>query len=107
MWQVALWSIAKWIFAYLPVETIVARCFSIALERISTKADFEKLNVTIQHITESTALMAGIMADAKVTGDEVTLLMGNLSKLKATLLATWARKESGKLIEAQIASLAR
>lgn len=102
MWKVVIWKIVRWVFASLPIETILARCFTLAIEKVTSPDDLTKIQVTVQHINESTALMTDIIADAQVTPDEVVLLKSELSQLRAKLLGLWAAKKSGKALEAKI-----
>ena len=105
MWYIALWTIAKWVFRYLPVEQILARAFNVVIDKIDTKADFDKITLSIEHCLESAMIMTRIMEDAVATEDAVTILTSEVSRLRRELIKSWAVGESNKKVEEDIALL--
>ena len=102
MWYITIFNIAKWIFAALPIETILAKAFTIMIQKISNKDQLEKANMTLLHCTESIKLLSEIVSDAIVNEDEVDLLSTEVNKLKVLLLETWSKKKYSKDIEEKI-----
>ena len=105
MWYTTLWEIGKWIFTKLPIEKLVARVFTTALAKISNADDLAKIAKSVQHINESTTLIADIIADAEVSEEEVNLIINDASALKVKILNLWAKGKSAKPEEEALSNM--
>lgn len=102
MWKIAIWSVAKWVFTKVPLETLLAQIINWTLGKISNKNDVEKVSKTITHCNESLGLLADVIADAEVDDNEVKLLTTNANKLRVDILTTWAKGDTAKKAECEL-----
>jgi DNA-binding NarL/FixJ family response regulator len=94
------------LFQWLPLERIVAKVLTAAIQRImlskKTAAQIAQIRKTVIHLTELVQLIDPMLADKAVTGDEAKEMFDALNKTRLEILQLWADGESAKQLEAQL-----
>jgi len=94
------------LFKWLPLERIVAKVFSAAVQRImlskKTAAQIAQIRKTVIHLTELVQLIDPMLADQSVTGDEAHQMFDAVNRTRLEVLNLWSKGESTKALEAQI-----
>ena len=102
MWYVPILNIAKWIFAQLPIQTILARALAWSIKKVATPEDVEKLKQTIVHCNESIGLFTIALAEKENS------LSGIVTKDKlptiTEILDAWGQMKSAKELVATVAT---
>jgi len=94
MWKVLLIDLGMMIFKLIPLERIVAALLNKMIDKINNKEDLRKATTTCTHLMESVNVLSAILADAKVTPEEVKIAQDNLNSVRKLLIETWAKGES-------------
>lgn len=106
MLQTMLIKLGLSIFKLLPLERIVAKVLTAAIQRImqskKTAAQIAQIRKTVIHLTELVQLIDPMLADKAVTGDEAREMYDALNKTRLEILQLWADGESAKHLEAQL-----
>ncbi len=94
------------LFQWLPLERIVAKVLTAAIQRImlskKTAAQIAQIRKTVIHLTELVQLIDPMLADQAVTGDEAGQMFDALNRTRLEILNLWADGESAKQLEAQL-----
>jgi hypothetical protein len=94
------------LFQWLPLERIVAKVLTAAIQRImlskKTAAQIAQIRKTVIHLTELVQLIDPMLADKAITGDEAHEMLDALNKTRLEILNLWADGESAKELEAQL-----
>jgi len=94
------------LFQWLPLERIVAKVLTAAIQRImlskKTAAQIAQIRKTVIHLTELVQLIDPMLADKAVTGDEAYEMFDALNKTRLEILNLWADGESAKELEARL-----
>jgi hypothetical protein len=106
MLQTMLIRLGLSIFQWLPLERIVAKVLTAAIQRImlskKTAAQIAQIRKTVIHLTELVALIDPMLADKAVTGDEAKQMFDAVNRTRLEILNLWADGESAKQLEAQL-----
>jgi hypothetical protein len=106
MLQTMLIKLGLSIFKLLPLERIVAKVLTAAIQRImqskKTAAQIAQIRKTVIHLTELVQLIDPMLADKAVTGDEAREMYDALNKARLEILQLWADGASAKHLEAQL-----
>jgi hypothetical protein len=106
MLQTMLIKLGLSIFKLLPLERIVAKVLTAAIQRImqskKTAAQIAQIRKTVIHLTELVQLIDPMLADKAVTGDEAKEMFDVINRTRLEILNLWADGESAKHLEAQI-----
>jgi hypothetical protein len=96
------------LFKLLPLERIVAKVLTAAIQRImlskKTAGQIAQIRQTVIHLTELVQLIDPMLADKAVTGDEAKEMFDALNKTRLEILNLWADGESAKDLEVQLPS---
>ena len=106
MLQTMLIKLGFALFKLLPLEQIVAKVLTAAIQRImqskKTAAQIAQIRKTVIHLTELVQLIDPMLADKAVTGEEAGQMFDALNKTRLEILNLWADGESAKELEAQL-----
>ena len=106
MLQTMLIKLGLSLFKLLPLEQIVAKVLTAAIQRImlskKTAAQIAQVRKTVIHLTELVSLIDPMLADKAVTGDEAKQMFDAINQTRLEILNLWADGESAKQLEAQI-----
>ncbi len=94
------------LFQLLPLERIVAKVLTAAIQRImlskKTAAQIAQVRKTVIHLTELVALIDPMLADKAVTGDEAKQMFDAVNQTRLEILNLWADGEPAKHLEAKL-----
>jgi hypothetical protein len=94
------------IFKWLPLERIVAKVLTAAIQRIMTSrktaAQIAQIRKTVIHLSELVALIDPMLADQSVTGDEAGQMYDAINRTRLEILTLWADGEPAKHLEAHL-----
>jgi hypothetical protein len=94
------------LFQWLPLERIVAKVLTAAIQRImlskKTAAQIAQIRKTIIHLSELVQMIDPMLADQALTGDEAKAMFGAVNQTRLEILNLWADGESAKELEAQL-----
>ena len=94
------------LFQLLPLERIVAKVLTAAIQRImlskKTAAQIAQIRKTAIHLSELVALIDPMLADKAVTGDEAKQMFDAVNQTRLEILNLWADGESAKQLEAKL-----
>jgi len=94
------------LFRLLPLERIVAKIFTAAIQRImlskKTAAQIAQVRKTVIHLTELAQLIDPMLADQAVSGDEAHEMFDALNRARLEILTLWADGKSAKRLEATV-----
>ncbi len=106
MLQTMLIKIGLSIFKWLPLERIVAKVLTAAIERVmqskKTAAQIAQIRKTVIHLSELVQIIDPMLADQAVTGDEAKQMFDVINRTRLEILTLWADGEPAKHLEAQI-----
>ena len=106
MLQTMLIKLGLSLFKLLPLEQIVAKVLTAAIQRImlskKTAAQIAQVRKTVIHLTELVALIDPMLADKAVTGDEAKKMFDAVNQTRLEILNLWADGEPAKHLEAQL-----
>ena len=106
MLQTMLIKLGFALFQLLPLERIVAKVLTAAIQRImlskKTAAQIAQVRKTVIHLTELVALIDPMLADKAVTGDEAHEMFDAVNRTRLEILNLWADGESAKQLEAKL-----
>lgn len=94
------------ILSALPIERIVAALLNKLMDRID-RVGLEKAHQTLVYIRELTDLTNDMLKDDVVSVEKVKTVKEFLPSMRENLLAIWAKGESGKELQKDIASYDR
>jgi len=106
MLQTMLIKLGLSLFKLLPLERIVAKVLTAAIQRIMTSrktaAQIAQIRKTVIHLTELVQLIDPMLADKAVTGDEAKQMFDAVNQTRLEILNLWANGESAKQLEAKL-----
>ena len=106
MLQTMLIKLGLSLFKLLPLERIVAKVLTAAIQRIMTSrktaAQIAQIRKTVIHLTELVQLIDPMLADKAVTGDEAKQMFDAVNRTRLEILNLWADGESAKQLESQL-----
>jgi len=106
MLQTMLIKIGLSIFKWLPLERIVAKVLTAAIERVmqskKAAAQIAQIRKTVIHLSELVQIIDPMLADQAVTGDEAKQMFDVINRTRLEILTLWADGEPAKHLEAQI-----
>ena len=106
MLKVILAKIGISLFRYLPLEQIVAKLLTSVIQKLlgsnSATKVIDRVRKTVTHLNELTALIAPMLDDQAVTGDEARSMYDHVNQTRLEILQTWSKGDSAKELEAQL-----
>ena len=106
MLQTMLIKVGLSLFKWLPLERIVAKVLTAAIDRVmqskKTVAQIAQIRKTVIHLSELVALIDPMLADRAVTGDEAKQMVDAINRTRHEILTLWADGHSAKHLDSQI-----